>query len=71
MRSLAANFSRLSRRRASISRAIQRETLIPACAAWTRTQLSVASSMLMVTFFITRISCFPNFVSTKRDLFRH
>jgi hypothetical protein len=31
----------------------------------------VASSMLMVTFFITRISCFPNFVSTKRDLFRH
>ena len=63
MRALAAAFPAPPRRRVSSSDAIQRETLIPALAASIRTQPSVASSMLMVTFFMTRISCFTNFVS--------
>jgi hypothetical protein len=41
---------------------------MPAFAASTRTQASVASSMLMVTFLITRISCFTNFVSIDAPL---
>jgi hypothetical protein len=43
-------------RRCRSFRAIHLDTLTPAFAASTRTQASVASSMLMVTFFITRIS---------------
>jgi hypothetical protein len=63
MRALAAAFSAPPRLRTSNSAAIQRETLIPALAASTRTQARVATSMLMVTFFMTRRSCFTNFVS--------
>jgi hypothetical protein len=56
MRALAAARSSLADKPRSSSAAIQRETLTPAWAALMRTRRSVASSMLMVTFFITRSS---------------
>ncbi len=63
MRAAAAAFSAPPRRCRSSAEAIQRDTLVPALAASTRTQARLASSMLIVTFFITRRSCFTNFVS--------
>jgi hypothetical protein len=55
-RSMAARWSRCLPCKPSTKEASQRETLWPDSAAFTRTQASKSSFMLMVTFFITRIS---------------
>lgn len=40
------------------------ETLMSRCAASMRAQRAVSSSSVTVTFFITRFSCYTDFVST-------